>query len=397
VLAELKRASQALADGLADADPDLVTTAQAAEIVTLAAEVVRKAEAIRILFSRRAAQSTRWADEGHRNAASWLAATTKGSVGDARATIETAEALDVLPATAEALRHGDLSLAQVKEIASAARSHPQAEKDLLQVADTRNLKSLKEACTRVRAISSSAAEESECYLAIHRSRFLRHWTDADGAFRLDARLTPDAGAKVLSSLQPEADVVFTEARKREEKESPACYLADALVACVTGETRSTPRGRSGPGSLVHIRVDAAALRRGYVQPGEICEIPGVGPVPVAVARCQLSDAAVRYFAVDGTDILSVCHAGRTVTARVNSALEERDPVCAWPGCGVAHGLERHHWEVDYIDCRSTSLNGLVRVCVFHHRLLTHEGYRLSGGPGKWKVQGPPGADPFDTS
>ena len=393
MLAELKRASQALADGLTDADPDLVTTAQAAEIVERASEVERQAAAARTLFAARAAQSTRWRTEGHGNPASWFADTTKSSMGDAMATLEVAEALEVLPATTEALRQGDLSFAQVRQIAPAARAHPEAEKQLLEQAAEGSLKELKEACTTVRAVASSAAEEIERYNAIRRDRYLHHFTDADGAFRLDAKLTPDAGAQIMSSLQAEADLIFEEARKAGEREPAAAYLADALVARVTGRGRS---GGGASGSSTTIRVDATALRAGHVRLGETCEIPGIGPVPVATARRQLSDTALKYVVVKGVDVLSVCHVGRTVPAHVQTALEERDPVCVAPGCSVAQGLENHHWDVPYADCKTTSLSGLARVCAFHHDLLTYDGYELGGGPGRWELRAPPDADPFDT-
>jgi hypothetical protein len=397
VLAQLQKAIRSLDDELADADPDLVTTAQAADIVEAASQLVRRAQAVQILYTPRAAQSTRWADEGHKNAAAWLAGTTQGSVGDAMATLETSQALEVLPRTTEALRAGELSFDQVKEIAGAARARPAAEADLLSVAEKKNLKTLKEACVRERARAASAAEENERYRKIHQARYVRHWNDADGAFHLDARLTPDAGAKVLSSLQPEADRIFTEARRRGDREPSAAYLADALVACVSGEASGPGTNGSSPRGVVHIRVDAFALQRGHVEGDEICEIPGVGPVPVSVARRQLSDAAIKYFAVNGKDILSVCHVGRHVTAHVNSALEERDPVCVVPGCGVGQGLERHHWDVEYNDCHTTSYAGLARVCGFHHHLLTHDGYKLTGGPGHWEMRGPPDAELVDTS
>ncbi len=43
------------------------------------------------------------------------------------------------------------------------------------------------------------------------------------------------------------------------------------------------KGRSAKDRyLAFIRVDLAALSRGEVSDGEVCEIAGVGPIPVAV-------------------------------------------------------------------------------------------------------------------
>ena len=125
-------------------------------------------------------------------------------------------------------------------------------------------------------------------------------------------------------------------------------------------------------------------------------IPGVGPVPVAVVRRQLSDATAKLLVVDGVDVVSVCHAGRTVPAHLQSALEERDPICVVPECDVAQGLENHHWDVDYVVCKTTSLDNVARVCGWHHDLISYEGYVLTGGPGAWEMRAPPGGGSFET-
>jgi hypothetical protein len=106
-------------------------------------------------------------------------------------------------------------------------------------------------------------------------------------------------------------------------------------------------------------VAGTALKRGYTGSGEMCHIAGVGPVPVASVRRQLADVHVKILVREGKDVTTVCHAGRTVTAHVQSALEERDPSCVVPGCDVALGPENHHWDVDYVQCKTTSLNGLA--------------------------------------
>jgi hypothetical protein len=404
VLAALKAARREVARHLAAADPDRVTTAQAAELVELFAEIERLGAAGRVVYTKRAAESTVWRDQGHRSAASWMAEKTKTGMGDAIATLETAEALQSLPATSDALRRGELSTPQVKVIAAAAAAHPRAESELLAAAATHSLKGLKERCAQVRAAATSVAEELARYNAVRAARYVRHWSDPDGAFRLDAKLTPDAGAKLLSVLEAEADARFTEARSTGAQEPPAAYLADALVSLVAGEPtgpgRSSGRGRSnGSGrSTVCIRVDATALRRGYAKRGETCAIPGVGPVPVAVATRQLSDAFVKVLVTDGVDVLSVCHIGRSVPAHVQSALEERDPKCVVPGCDTANGLENHHWDVPFAECGTSTLAGLARVCAWHHDLLTYDGYVLTGSAGSWEMRAPPGGRflDFDT-
>ena len=89
LLATLESARRAIAGELAGADPDRVTTGQAAEIVTMCAEVERFVVAVKVLFSNRAAQGITWRDEGHRSAASWMAQTSGTGVGDAINAIET--------------------------------------------------------------------------------------------------------------------------------------------------------------------------------------------------------------------------------------------------------------------------------------------------------------------
>lgn len=417
ILHHLSEMADGLRNILRDFEPERITTGQATEVLETAAEVERLAGSLKLLCAPRAAQSTRWAKEGHRSAASWVAEKTKGTFGEAIATIETAERLTELPATSQALKNGELSSAQAKEVATAAGSDHRAEQELLRVAAEGSMKKLKERAKLVMARSSSRKGETERYRAIHQGRYLRHWSDTDGAFRLDARLTPDAGARLVSSIQAKTDLIFADAREKGAYEPQHAYRADALVALVTraptnaasdppkpraGAAKSsngTARNGSSRGTMdtLVIRVDAAALRRGFVKGTETCEIPGVGPVPVATAERLLGSAFVKIVVKEGVDIATVCHVGRTVPAHVQSALDERDPTCVVPQCEVAQGLENHHWVEDFAKCNTTSLASLARVCSRHHDQITYEGYRLVGGPGGWKLLSPSRARAPDTS
>jgi hypothetical protein len=265
-----RRAVNEIAAYLADLEPERITTTQATELFGLFAELTRLGSAGQVLLTPRVAQSDAWKNEGHRSAASWVARATGTGLGDAIATLETAERLQSLPRTTEALRNGTLSGAQVREIAAAASNRPAAELELLEAATTCTLKGLKDRCRRVRAAAGSAEAENLRYEAIRKSRFFRHWSDPDGAFRGEFKLTPDDGARLLSSLEARANTLFDEARKAENRESPAAYAADALVDLVTGRSvnggvNGTVNGtvKSSPPAVLHLRVDAAALRRGW--------------------------------------------------------------------------------------------------------------------------------------
>ena len=86
----------------------------------------------------------------------------------------------------------------------------------------------------------------------------------------------------------------------------------------------------GPKALVHVLVDHSALTRGSVEEGERCEIRGVGPVSAATARALASDAILRALVTDGTDIKTVSHPGRSISANQRTALVARDAKCVVP-------------------------------------------------------------------
>src|ERR1700692_1862332 len=102
MIASLKNARREISHHLDTADPDRVTSAQAASLVEVFAEIERLAAAGRVLYAKRGADSSGGRDEGHRSAAAWMAAKTKTGMGEAMASLETAEALGSLPSTSEA-------------------------------------------------------------------------------------------------------------------------------------------------------------------------------------------------------------------------------------------------------------------------------------------------------
>jgi hypothetical protein len=96
---------------------------------------------------------------------------------------------------------------------------------------------------------------------------------------------------ILAALEP---FRAKAALRQKNQDKPCAYLADALVA-MAEHSQKVPEDalRPGPGAVVHVRVDHAALKRGHVVAGELCEVPGVGPIPVAAARSFAADAFLR--------------------------------------------------------------------------------------------------------
>jgi hypothetical protein len=141
-----------------------------------------------------------------------------------------------------------------------------------------------------------------------------------------------------------------------------------------------PRASTNPRYLALLRVDVTALRRGQVTGGELCEIAGVGPVPVSVARSVLSDAILRLVITNGVDVANVTHLGRGPTAAQRAALLWTNPTCSVQGCHRTR-VENDHRE-PWAQTRHTRIDELDLLCEFHHDLKTRRGYTLVQGSGK---------------
>ncbi|HEX6578089.1 MAG TPA: hypothetical protein VF082_06945, partial [Jiangellaceae bacterium] len=138
--------------------------------------------------------------------------------------------------------------------------------------------------------------------------------------------------------------------------------------------------RPNPRFLALLRIDIEALRRGAVAGQELCEIRGVGPVPVPVAAGLLGQAVLKLVITRGVDVLNVTHLGRGPTAAQKIALAWASPGCTVEGCWRTR-IEPDHrqpWE----DTRHTRLDELDPLCEFHHDLKTRHGWALVAGTGK---------------
>ena len=75
----------------------------------------------------------------------------------------------------------------------------------------------------------------------------------------------------MAAIAPFAERAFEAARTQGRRERPEAYAFDGLVALARP-------GAQAPRAEVLFRVDHEVMLRGYPLDGEVCEIPGFGPV-----------------------------------------------------------------------------------------------------------------------
>jgi hypothetical protein len=130
--------------------------------------------------------------------------------------------------------------------------------------------------------------------------------------------------------------------------------------------------------LIRARVDYADLVAGKLGADGVCEIEGVGPVPLSVMeRLAEEHPLVDAVLTKGRDVMRIAHLGRSGDTFLKAALEWRDSQCVVTSCDHCDYLEAHHL-VAVEDGGISSLRNEVRLCGHHHDLVTNRGYRLVG-------------------
>ncbi len=337
----------------------------------------------RLLLSARVAETRAWGGDGARSFEDWLTSRTGGSFGSARRDAETAESLGRRTGLADALRQGALSTDQAAEVAAAATADPGSEGELVERAKSETLRQTRQRAERVKAAARTAEQDAARARRQHAARQVRFGTDAEGCATLLASGPPGAVAEVRAELERRAQGIFTAAYADGRREPAAAYAFDALVEMArrsrTGGPGVGDHRAPRPKTAVSVIVDLPALRRGSLQPGERCEIPGVGPVPLAWAVEQLGEATLRLFLRHGGDLRAMATTSRTPTEHMKICLEVLHDGCVV--CGNRHHLEIHHTTspTGWADTRRTRLTELAPLCGHHHDLLTTAGWTLHPG------------------
>ncbi|MFN8052929.1 MAG: hypothetical protein U0Q22_15900 [Acidimicrobiales bacterium] len=332
---QLRELAAPLAGIVGELMPDAVPLPDAPDVWAAFVELRRLADAGAVLMSARVNESRRWAEEGAASAAEWMALEAGVTVGRSRADLGTSGRLGELPLTAGELRAGNLSAEQADAVSDAATANPAAERDLLDRARRESLKGLREEAERRKAQAERDPEAKR--RRIHRERSVRSWVKG-GVWHLFARGPVDLGAEVQQTIERLVDERYRHPAPEAEREPREAYAFDGLVELSRLAARGGSfAGRSAAGGgdgvspaatrttesikrLMVIRVDLAALVRGAVGGDEVCEIDGLGPIPVTEARLLMGECILKAVVTNGVAVANVTHLGRGPTVAQKIAM-----------------------------------------------------------------------------
>ena len=330
---DLDAAAHAVRGLVADLDPDAIPLCEVLAAWKMFNAIERDAASAKTLLARRVEDGNTWRSAGFRSAAEQLAAIA-GIVGHDRE-----EGDRDLQAGTQAAEdrgrdaQGKLSPAKAEAIADAAAVAPDAEDELLDGAEKKPLGELREECLKAKAVDVDKTRER-----IHRERCARVHKDGEGAWNLYARgsdrsrrrVHGDVAAVDRRAVQarpgrgPRRTARGVRVRRADEtrRRSPASQPSPSSPSRPSRRSTEPPRSRSATPAkyLALIRLDYEALVRGAVEGEETCEIAGLGPIPVRIARDLLGDAILKLVITKGVDVANVTHLGRSPTVAQRVAL-----------------------------------------------------------------------------
>ena len=323
-----------------------------------------------------------WAEWGVKSCAHWLSWRCSVGLVTAREHVRVGHRLRELPLIRGAFSRGELSYCKVRALSRVATA--ETEPGLLEIARHATGAQLEKL---VRCYSGAISATLAAAQHAHEQRYLRwSWND-DGSLRIEGRLPAEDGAVVVNAVRA-LEAAPGEGDDYVPSPAGACR-ADALVAMARGAMAQAALagGGSDPCELV-VHVDARTLESDKVV--ERCHVVDGPTLAAETARRLGCDAAVvRIVERDGRP-LTVGRRTRTIPPALRRALRSRDHGCRFPGCTHERFLHAHHIR-HWAKGGPTSLENLVQLCSYHHRLVHEGGFRVeSAGRGVVRFRRPDG-------
>jgi hypothetical protein len=304
--------------------------------------------------------------------------------------VDTGKSLKAADEVRDAFKSGQISFDQASEIAKAEHASPGSSPDLLKVSQEESFQTLRE---KSRKVVLEAEQHRGLAERQHGARRARSYHDELGMISINLLFEPHVGVPIVNRAEAEAERRFRSAKNGGRQEPFERHLADAYACLLSGGTTIKPRK---PELVVLVSHEIA--KRGWkeVHEGEVCKIPGVGPISPQTARAIASDAFLTGLFYDGTDLRHFRRWTRNTPLEVLLALQLGEPP-EFEGvkcidCGYRFRNEKDH-SAPHVAGGFASTTNLKWRCYGCHQKKTAED-RKKGKltpPDPGAERGPPGA------
>jgi hypothetical protein len=383
--------------------PDYVRGAKLGREITELCGYLYAATYRLLVMIREFDQDGLWQLEGIHSCAHWLNWKCGIGMGAAREKVRVANALAGLPKISEAFSKGEVSYSKVRAMTRIADR--KNEDYLLMIArhgtayHIEGLVGRYRRCERLRD-SHDANRQQAC-------REVWYSYDHDGSLVFHGRLPPEQGALVLKALEMAVKRADREvsAESRPRRSYPA-FMADAMVEMAESYLEHGCENSSTADRYqVVLHVAAETLKSDRDDEDVSAETPTPeedeisaetstlfqthfsyledGPLVSAETSRRIGcDASIiRILDDQRGEPLSIGRKARVIPPAIRRALRARDDGCRFPGCTHKHFIDGHHIR-HWADGGETSMDNLVQLCRFHHRLVHERGFgckRLDDG------------------
>ena len=129
--------------------------------------------------------------------------------------------------------------------------------------------------------------------------------------------------------------------------------------------------------MLHVDINTLRQHQQASNPAhEHCNLNDKHWISPKTARRLCCDASLVTVLEDEQGrVLNIGRRSRTVPAAIGRALALRDKTCRFPGCCESRYVDAHHIQ-HWADGGDTSLDNLVTLCRYHHRLLHQDGFSI---------------------
>jgi Domain of unknown function (DUF222)/HNH endonuclease len=208
----------------------------------------------------------------------------------------------------------------------------------------------KDPSAETRPFESFGARRADALAALAESYLATAPQSASGADRY--QVVVHVSAETLKSEKTQADL---------SAETSDEQAAANRVSAETSESESPRNGVSAETSHP-FQVD-------------LCHLDDGPHVSAETARRLSCDASKIEVTVDQNgEPLNIGRKSRLIPPGIRRALRLRDDGCRFPGCTHKYFIDAHHMK-HWADGGETSLDNLVELCRYHHRLLHEHGFR----------------------